>query len=100
MTDAQPSTIQPGTVWTDNRRNSRGLTIRIDRVDGEHALCTVLTNRAGARRSRIGKSARVPLASFQTGATLIGYSPATERQLAIVRELGSLDLPDPWSTTP
>lgn len=36
--------VRPGQVWADNDPRTPGRTIRIDSVDGDTAVCTVLTN--------------------------------------------------------
>jgi hypothetical protein len=43
-------TPAPGQVWADNDPRSAGRTLRVDRIDGDKAVCTVLTNAAGTQR--------------------------------------------------
>lgn len=35
--------VKPGQVWADNDWRSRGRTLRVLSIDGEHAVCEVLT---------------------------------------------------------
>jgi len=36
--------IKPGQIWADNDRRSAGRTLRVERIEGTKAVCTILTN--------------------------------------------------------
>lgn len=36
--------VRPGQTWADNDPRCAGRTIRVDSIDGDKAVCTVLTN--------------------------------------------------------
>lgn len=87
--------VKPNQIWADNNPRSAGRTLRVDRIEGTKAVCTVLTNtdevqervdgtyqqetfRAGASAprgmypsDRRGKEARISLARFKP--TSSGY---------------------------
>jgi hypothetical protein len=81
--------IKPGQIWADNDERSAGRTLRVDRIDGERAVCTVLTNITvtqvelergikGVRDSR-GHTTRISLKRFKptaTGYRLVSDPPA------------------------
>jgi hypothetical protein len=48
--------VREGQVWADNDRRSRGRTLRVIRVEAEHAVCVVLTDDPHAHRSTVGVS--------------------------------------------
>lgn len=40
----QINQVRTGQVWADNDIRSKGRTVKVESVDGEHAVCVVLTN--------------------------------------------------------
>jgi hypothetical protein len=44
-----PVPVEPGQIWADNDWRADGRTVRVDRIDGNKAICTVLTNRHTAQ---------------------------------------------------
>lgn len=36
--------VRSGQVWADTDPRMEGRTIRVDEIDGPHAICTILTN--------------------------------------------------------
>jgi hypothetical protein len=76
--------VRPGQVWADNDQRSAGRTVRVERIEGDKAICTVLTNITstqahldgnvaaawGVRDTR-GKTTRISLARFRP--TQSGY---------------------------
>lgn len=80
MTDREPQPeVKPGQVWADNDPRSAGRTLRVDRIDGDRAVCTVLTDadqrRSGAE-STVGNATRISLKRFRPTST--GYRYAGE----------------------
>ncbi|MET8985880.1 hypothetical protein ABZW49_10565 [Nonomuraea wenchangensis] len=90
--------VRPGQVWADNDERSAGRTLRVDAIEGDKAVCTVLTNSDDTQkhldayerpgRSRYpsgpllrdtrGKVRRISLSRFRptsTGYRLIADSP-------------------------
>ncbi len=82
------TTVEPGQVWADNDPRAAGRTLRVDTIDGDKAICTVLTNTnetqayldrpdtkpaymAGAYSDRRGTQTRVALKRFAPTST--GY---------------------------
>lgn len=66
--------VQVGQVWADNDPRSRGRTLKVVAIVGEHATCVIVTNDVRAHRDRRGKHTRVALRRFkptQTGYRLI-----------------------------
>ncbi len=80
--------VTPGQVWADNDPRAVGRTLRVDAIDGDKAICTVLTNTAetqafldrpdtkpaymaSAYGDRRGKQTRVSLKRFVPTST--GY---------------------------
>jgi hypothetical protein len=54
--------VKPGTVWADKDPREVGRTVRVDSVDNQYVLCTVLT--AASRRgegARTGHRTRILL---------------------------------------
>jgi hypothetical protein len=43
MTTDAP-TVKPGQIWADNDKRAAGRTLRVERVLGDKAQCTILTN--------------------------------------------------------
>jgi hypothetical protein len=39
-----PPAVRPGQVWAGNDPRAAGRTIRVERLDGDKAICRVLTN--------------------------------------------------------
>lgn len=79
MTEPQ---VEPGQVWADNDNRCKGRTIRVDSIDGDRAVCTVLTNPTSTQeridrgdQSNIqdtrGKQTRISLRRFRPTST--GY---------------------------
>lgn len=76
--------VKPGSVWAANHPLDKGRTIQVDWVHEGHAYCTTLSNTDAAQaeldsgshwsRDMRGKSTRVSLKSFRTGAARSGYS--------------------------
>lgn len=87
--------VKPGQCWADNDPRAAGRTLRVDAINGDKAVCTVLTNAddtqeyvdhpdrnpfaaTGAYSDRRGKQTRISLARFKptsTGYRLIEDSP-------------------------
>ncbi len=36
--------VKPGQIWADNDPRATGRTLRIDAIDGDTAICTIVTN--------------------------------------------------------
>jgi hypothetical protein len=77
--------VKPGQVWADQDPRSAGRTLRVDRIEGTKAVCTVLTNIGNtqwriehgnrAARDMRGKTTRIALARFKpasNGYRLVG----------------------------
>jgi hypothetical protein len=81
--------VKSGHVWADNDPRSAGRTLRVERIEGGKAVCTIVTNATvvqaeldsslRARRTttfdRRGKVTRISLARFRpvsTGYRLLG----------------------------
>jgi hypothetical protein len=77
-------TVKPGQVWADNDKRSKGRTLRVDRIDGTYAVCTILTNDRKVQAliddggltwyrpvDKRGRSARIRLDRFRPTST--GY---------------------------
>lgn len=74
-------TVQPGQVWADNDPRVPGRTLRVDAVEGEHAICTVLTNEPAYEGHMPKKTTRIKLSRFKptsTGYRFIENSGETE----------------------
>lgn len=89
-------TVRVGQVWADNDPRCAGRTIRVDSIDGDKAVCTVLTNsdetqrhldayempgrsrypRGPILRDTRGKVRRISLARFKPTST--GYRLLTD----------------------
>jgi hypothetical protein len=87
--------VQPGQCWADNDPRSAGRTLRVDAIDGDKAVCTVLTNAdetqqhvdnpagnpfasSGGYSDRRGKQTQVKLARFvptSNGYRLVSEAP-------------------------
>lgn len=71
-TDAE---VRPGQVWADNDQRAVGRTVRIERIDGDHAIVTVLTAyrhaTPGERARSVGKERRIRITRFRPNST--GY---------------------------
>ena len=76
------SDVKPGQVWADDDPRSAGRTLRVERIDGAKAICTILTNTTGFdvatpwQRDMRGKTTRISLARFKPTST--GYPPLQE----------------------
>lgn len=78
--------VKPGQVWADNDPRSDGRTLRVDRIEGDKAACTVLTNTQQADlglrdnspwvRDMRGKTTRISLSRFRPTST--GYRLLSE----------------------
>ena len=68
-----PETVRPGQVWADNDHRVEGRTLRVDKIDGDHAICTVVTgpNPAASTDRSVGKQRRILLRRFTPTST--GY---------------------------
>ncbi|WP_123661636.1 hypothetical protein [Actinocorallia herbida] len=58
-------------MWADNDPRSVGRTLRIERVEGERAVCSILTNADGSPSDRRGTTTRIGLRRFVPTST--GY---------------------------
>lgn len=72
MQSRLPVEVRVGSVWADNDPRSAGRTLRVERVDGDKAVCTVLTNTAATEQT-LRDWARPPGAARDTPAP----TPAT-----------------------
>jgi hypothetical protein len=80
--------VKPGQIWADNDPRAAGRTIRVDAIDGDKAICTVVTNTnetqayvdspaskptymASAYSDRRGRQTRISLTRFVPNST--GY---------------------------
>lgn len=68
--------VKPGQVWADNDQRSAGRTIRVDRIEGDKAVCTILTNRDAADLNdwgtdMRGRQVRIKVSRFRPTST--GY---------------------------
>ena len=72
--------VKQGQVWADNDWRSEGRTVRILRVEGTHAIVTVLTSRKSAtpaeRQRSVGAERRIRLDRFKPTST--GYRLLTD----------------------
>lgn len=81
--DLAKETVKVGDVWADNDPRVAGRTIRVDRIEGEYAYCTILTNDdetqqaldnpkgRSRRRDNRSRPTRIKLARFKPTST--GY---------------------------
>lgn len=75
--------VRPGQVWADNDPRSAGRTLRVDAIDGNKAVCTILTNTDSTlvywqQRDMRGRQTRISLARFKptrTGYRLVKDEP-------------------------
>jgi hypothetical protein len=61
-------TVQPGQTWADGDKRSVGRMVRVDRIDGDCAICTVVADRSGPRpegRSPVGRTTWILLRRFK-----------------------------------
>ncbi len=84
-TAAPANAVKPGQVWADNDPRSAGRTLRVEQIDGDKAVCVILTNTDetqrdidnppsrtwGLSRDRRGSRTRISLARFVPNRT--GY---------------------------
>lgn len=61
------TTVKPGQIWADNDPRSAGRTLRVDAIEGERAVCTVLTNDTDTQTALDG------------GVNILGYKPKDTR---------------------
>jgi hypothetical protein len=104
--------VRVGQVWADNDSRCHGRTLRIDAVDGDTAVCTVLTNTTEVQayvaqpaskptwtknsyRDRRGTRTRIKLSRFRPTAT--GYKLVRD-YMACPRQCG-VDVRNHHSTT-
>lgn len=60
-----PYGVAAGQIWADNDIRSSGRTLQVDAIDGDHALCTTVTNTdLPVTRDMRGKPARIKLTRF------------------------------------
>jgi hypothetical protein len=69
-------TVHVGQTWADNDPRSAGRTVRVDRIDGDKAVCTVLSNTESCVRDMRGKQTTISLARFKP--TKTGYRLVSE----------------------
>lgn len=73
--------VKPGQIWADNDPRSDGRTVRVERIERDKAVCTILTNRDAAQRDldrgsvwvndMRGRTTRIALSRFKP--TNTGY---------------------------
>ena len=85
--------VRPGQVWADNDPRSAGRTLRVDAIDGDKAVCTILTNTDSAnirwqQRDMCGKQTRISLSRFKP--TRTGYRLARDSQYGVRWPTGSV----------
>ena len=72
--------VMRGQVWEDSDRRSAGRTVRVLRVEADHAVVTVLTARIdaspGERHRAVGAERRIRLDRFKPTST--GYRLVSE----------------------
>lgn len=86
--------VKAGQIWADQDPRSAGRTLRVDRIEGTKAVCTVLTNdtvtqadlaRSGkdhrGRQDRRGKETSISLARFKPVST--GYRLIRDTQYGV-----------------
>ena len=82
--------VKPGQIWADNDPRSAGRTLRVERIDGGKAVCTVLTNITPVKADlqhgvlvsdRRGETTRISLARFKP--TSSGYRLIRDTQYGI-----------------
>ena len=91
------SDVKPGSIWADNDPRSAGRTLRVERIEGGKAVCTVLTNitpsKADLQRGvlvsdRRGETTRISLARFKP--TSSGYRLIRDTQYGVRWPTGSV----------
>ena len=70
------TTVEPGQSWADCDKRAAGRVLRVDRIEGEHAICTVTADRppdegAPPGWTNVGATRRIALRRFKPGST--GY---------------------------
>jgi len=80
--------VRPGQLWADNDARAEGRTLRVDRIAGDYAVCTVLTNSAlnqaaldegkSWARDMRGRPATILLRRFRPGRS--GYTLIKEAE--------------------
>lgn len=64
--------VKPGQVWADNDPREEGRTLRVERIEDDKAICTVLSNRSvGSYTASVGRITRISLRRFRPTST--GY---------------------------
>lgn len=63
--------VKPGQVWADNDPRTPGRTIRVEKVEGDRATCTVLTPATNSHLDSTGRTTTVALSRFRP--TRTGY---------------------------
>jgi hypothetical protein len=58
------ATVPVGSVWMDCDRRCQGRAFRVDRIAYGIAHCTILTDKSGAKRSRIGGRVTIDVGRF------------------------------------
>lgn len=83
MSQQQP--VEPKQVWQDCDKRAGGRYIRVDRIDGDKAICTVLTNRDSAQEQldrqpdvvgivdQRGRTTRIRIRLYRFRPTSTGY---------------------------
>lgn len=80
--------VKIGQIWADNDKRAKGRHVRVDRIEGDYAFCTIVIDRAdtepdgGRYRERrphdwiaIGRPTRIKLTRFKPNST--GYRLAS-----------------------
>jgi hypothetical protein len=83
--------VKPGQIWADSDPRSAGRTLRVVRVEGGKAVCTVLTNSDAtgwARRDMRGTTTRVSVSRMRP--TRTGYRLISDTQYGIRWPTGSV----------
>lgn len=61
--NANPEDVKVGQVWADNDWREAGRQMRVDRIEGDHAFCTVTAQKDGKLNRR--KRTRIRLDRFK-----------------------------------
>jgi hypothetical protein len=46
------TTVEPGQTWADDDKQSVGRKVRVDRIDGDYAICTIVADPSDPRRMK------------------------------------------------
>jgi hypothetical protein len=72
----QKEAVKVGQVWADCDKRCEGRTIRILAIEGDRALCEVMTGIDGSEAPVVGRKVRVAVKRFRPTAT--GYELKTD----------------------